>query len=202
MLRVSLAIDHAVVRWALARALAVESDLEIAGTGPVAGMLARIAGERPQVVLVDPTTSETTRFDLLAELARLDHAPFVIVISSHEQPSYLARVIGTGIHGLVSPSSDPAQLLDTIHAVSRGELRLPPVPRLAGSGDLVHSLTGRELQVMEMIARGMTNREISEHLGISVKTFDTHRGHVLKKLGLRNNSELTRFAVRHGHVVT
>jgi two-component system response regulator NreC len=53
---------------------------------------------------------------------------------------------------------------------------------------------------MEMLARGMTNREIAEHLNISVKTVDTHRGHVLKKLTLRNNSELTRFAVKNGYV--
>ena len=53
---------------------------------------------------------------------------------------------------------------------------------------------------MEMLSRGLTNREIAEHLQISIKTVETHRGHVLKKLGLRNNSELTRFAVRHGYV--
>jgi DNA-binding NarL/FixJ family response regulator len=62
------------------------------------------------------------------------------------------------------------------------------------------ALTAREQQVMEMLARGLTNREIAEHLQISIKTVDTHRGHVLKKLGLRNNSELTRFAVKHGYV--
>ena len=62
------------------------------------------------------------------------------------------------------------------------------------------ALTQREHQVMEMLARGMTNREIAEKLEISIKTVDTHRAHVLKKLDLRNNSELTRFAVKHGYV--
>jgi DNA-binding CsgD family transcriptional regulator len=61
-------------------------------------------------------------------------------------------------------------------------------------------LTARQLQMMDMLARGMTNREIAEHLDISIKTVDTHRGHVLKKLGLRNNAELARFAVKHGYV--
>lgn len=61
-------------------------------------------------------------------------------------------------------------------------------------------LTPREAQVMELLARGLTNREVAEHLDIGLKTVDTHRGHVLKKLRLRNNSELTRFAVKHGYV--
>lgn len=67
------------------------------------------------------------------------------------------------------------------------------------AADPASALTAREQQVMEMLARGMTNREIAEHLEISMKTVDSHRGHVLKKLGLRNNSELTLFAVKHGY---
>jgi two-component system, NarL family, invasion response regulator UvrY len=62
------------------------------------------------------------------------------------------------------------------------------------------SLSKRELEVMCFLASGMTNREIAEQLGISVKTIDTHRGHLLKKLQLRNNSDITRFAIRHGLV--
>ena len=98
---------------------------------------------------------------------------------------------------------EPKELLESIRAVSRGEQIVPPgVEQLLASGDghPASALTARELQVMEMLSRGMTNREIAEHLDISIKTVDTHRGHVLKKLGLRNNSELTRFAVKHGYV--
>jgi DNA-binding NarL/FixJ family response regulator len=86
--------------------------------------------------------------------------------------------------------------------VSRGEQIIPPgAEQLLGGGEHpAGALTAREQQVMEMLSRGLTNREIAEHLAISIKTVDTHRGHVLKKLGLRNNSELTRFAVKHGYV--
>jgi DNA-binding NarL/FixJ family response regulator len=70
----------------------------------------------------------------------------------------------------------------------------------AGDGHPAAALTRREMQVMEMIARGLTNREIARDLDVSVKTIDTHRGHVLKKLALRNNAELARFAVRHGYI--
>jgi DNA-binding NarL/FixJ family response regulator len=103
----------------------------------------------------------------------------------------------------VNKAVEPDQLLAAIRAVSRGEQVIPPgVEQLIASGDghPASALTARESQVMEMLARGLTNREIAEHLAISIKTVDTHRGHVLKKLGLRNNSELTRFAVKHGYV--
>jgi len=66
--------------------------------------------------------------------------------------------------------------------------------------DPLGSLSKRELEVLCFLAGGMTNREIAQQLGISVKTIDTHRGHVLKKLRLRNNSDITRFAIRHGFV--
>ena len=78
---------------------------------------------------------------------------------------------------------------------------IPPgiEPLLAsGDGHPASALTAREQQVMEMLGRGMTNREIAEHLEISIKTVDTHRGHVLKKLRLRNNSDITRFAIQNG----
>src|SRR6185369_9793189 len=98
---------------------------------------------------------------------------------------------------------EPDELLAAIRAVSRGERVTPPgVEELLAAGDTdpASALTARELEVMQMLSRGLTNREIAEKLNISIKTVDTHRGHVLKKLGLRNNSELTRFAVKHGYV--
>jgi two-component system, NarL family, invasion response regulator UvrY len=113
------------------------------------------------------------------------------------------RAIAAGAHGYVHKGGQPEDLLAAIHAVARGERVVPPhIEQLlaSGDGDPARSLTARELQVMEMLARGLTNREIAEHLGISGKTVDTHRGHVLKKLGVRNNSELTTFAVKHGFI--
>jgi DNA-binding NarL/FixJ family response regulator len=125
------------------------------------------------------------------------------VLTWHTEPSYASRAIAAGAHGYVNKSVAPQALLDAIRAVSRGEQVIPAgVEQMLGSGSEhpASALTAREQQVMEMLSRGMTNREIAEHLQISIKTVDTHRGHVLKKLGLRNNSELTRFAVKHGYV--
>ena len=126
------------------------------------------------------------------------------MLTWHTEPSYAARAIAAGAHGYRQQGGRARRSCWTaIRAVSRGEQVIPPgVEQLLAPGDghPASALTAREQQVMEMLARGMTNREIAEHLEISIKTVDTHRGHVLKKLGLRNNSELTRFAVKHGYV--
>jgi DNA-binding NarL/FixJ family response regulator len=204
MIRLALAEDHTIVRWALREALSKADDIEVVGeAGTAAETLAMIQNVKPDVLLLDITLPDRSGFDVLAELRNIETAPLVVVLTWHTEPSYAARAIAGGAHGYVNKSVDPKELLEAIRAVSRGEQIVPPgVEQMLASGDghPASALTAREQQVMEMLARGLTNREIAEHLDISIKTVDTHRGHVLKKLGLRNNSELTRFAVKHGYV--
>lgn len=204
MIRLAIAEDHTIVRWALREALGKADDIEVVGeAGTAAETLEMIKRERPDVLLLDITLPDRSGFDVLTEMRSIETAPLVVVLSWHTEPSYAARAISGGAHGYVNKSVEPEQLLAAIRAVSRGEQVIPPgVEQMIATGDghPASALTAREQQVMEMLARGMTNREIAEHLEISIKTVDTHRGHVLKKLGLRNNSELTRFAVKHGYV--
>ena len=136
-------------------------------------------------------------------MRQLDTAPPALVLTWHTEPSYVARAISAGAQGYLYKGSEPEKLLEAIRAVARGERVVPPgtdEALAAGEGLPASSLTARERQVMELLALGLTNREIAERLAISTKTVDTHRAHVLKKLGVRNNSELTTFAVRHGFI--
>lgn len=204
MIRLAIAEDHTIVRWALKEALGKADDIEVVGeAGNAAETLEMVKRDRPEVLLLDITLPDKSGFDVLSELRLLETAPLVIVLTWHTEPSYAARAIAAGAHGYLTKSVEPDALLAAIRAVSRGEQVIPPGTEqllAAGDGHPASALTAREQQVMEMLGRGMTNREIAEHLEISIKTVDTHRGHVLKKLGLRNNSELTRFAVKHGYV--
>jgi two-component system invasion response regulator UvrY len=203
MIRIAIAERHGIVRWALRQALANVPDFEIVGdAGTVEQTLSLIASSKPDVLVLDLALPDHTGFDLLAALQRQAASPSVVVISSQDD-QHAARAILAGAHGFVDGSSGPDQLIDAIRTVSRGEQVIPATvqPLLAaGVQPGASVLTHRELQVMEMLARGMTNREVAEHLEISPKTVDTHRGHVMKKLGLRNNADLTRFAVKHGYV--
>jgi two-component system invasion response regulator UvrY len=204
MIRVAIAEEHTIMRWALREALAKIQDLEVVGeAGTVEDTLAMIRNARPDVLLLDTVLSDRTGFDALSAIREIETGPLIIMLGAQTEPSYAARAIAAGAHGYVGKSAEPEKLLDGIRAVVRGEQVIPPgVERLVdvGNGHPASALSAREHQVMEMLARGMTNREIAEHLEISIKTVDTHRGHVLKKLGLRNNSDLTRFAVKHGYV--
>ena len=203
MIRLGIAEDHTIVRWALREALGKAEDIEVVGeAGTAAETLEMVKNAHPDVLLLDITLPDRSGFEVLNDLRPMDSAPLVVVLTWHTEPSYAARAIAAGAHGYVNKSVDPDALLAAIRAVSRGEQVIPPgVEELLAQGDghPASALTAREQQVMEMIARGMNNREIAEQLEISIKTVDTHRGHVLKKLGLRNNSELTRFAVKHGY---
>jgi DNA-binding NarL/FixJ family response regulator len=204
MIRVVLAEEHRIVRWALAEALAKEADIEVVGEADtVQQALELVQRVKPDIVILDTSMPDHSGFDLLAALRHLEAGPLIIVFAPHTAVSYAARAIAAGAHAYLDKNVEPEAVVEAIRAVQRGDQVIPPgVDALlaAGDGHPASALTARELQVMEMLARGMTNREIAEDLQISVKTVDTHRGHVLKKLGLRNNSELTRFAVKHGYV--
>jgi two-component system invasion response regulator UvrY len=204
MIRLGLAEDHTIVRWALKEALGKAEDIEVVGeAGTAAETLEMIKRDRPDVLLLDLSLPDRSGYDIMNELRNIETAPLVVVLTWHTEPSYASRAIAAGAHGYLNKGVTPQDLLSAIRAVSRGEQVIPPDAEAfiaAGDGHPASALTAREQQVMEMLARGMTNREIAEHLEISIKTVDTHRGHVLKKLGLRNNSELTRFAVKHGYV--
>lgn len=202
MIRVALAEEQRIARWALREALGKDPELEIvAEAGTVEETIAMAREARPDVLVLDTDLGDHAGFDLLAEIRRLEDRP-IVVLTARTEPSYAARAISAGATGYVSKAEPPERLLDAIRAASRGEQVLPPgVAELLAIGE-VHAagaLTGREQQVMEMLARGMTNREIALALAISIKTVDTHRSHILKKLGVRNNSELTRFALKHGY---
>ncbi len=204
MIRLAIAEDHTIVRWALREALGRADDIEVVGeSGTASDTLTMVNTVKPDVLLLDLSLPDRSGFDVLSELRTIETAPLVVVLTWHAEPTYAARAVALGAHGYVHKAVEPEALLHAIRAVARGEQVIPPgVEELIATGDghPASALTAREQQVMEMLSRGLTNREIAEQLQISIKTVDTHRGHVLKKLNLRNNSELTRFAVKHGYV--
>lgn len=192
MIRIVIAEENAVVRWALREAFAEVPDMHVVGVAAtVDETVTLVESQRPDVALLDVACSD-------AALARLGEATLVVVFGLHATPADAARVIAAGVRGFIPRSSSPEELLAGIRAVGRGE-RVIPAGALE-TGELPHpSLTPRELQVMQLLGRGMSTREVAAYLGIKVKTVDTHRAHIFEKLAVRNASELTRYAVKHGY---
>ena len=207
MIRVLIVCDRALVRGGLRRMLEGNPDLVVSDeAASPAEALSRLAEAPCDVAVVEFAMPIKEGLDAVAELCRDASAPRVIVLAGHADQQQAQGALDAGARGFLSKDADAAELVEAIRAVESGATYVSPETGVPG-GDVVAAaaapigtLSKRELEVMCFLASGMTNREIAEQLGISVKTIDTHRGHLLKKLQLRNNSDITRFAIRHGLV--
>jgi two-component system response regulator NreC len=203
MIRVVIAEDHTLIREALVRMLSASRRIDVVGqaaTGTEA--VNQVSRLRPDVLLLDVSMPEKDGLAALADLAALETSTKTIILTMHEDEAHGVRAIRGGAAGYVKKSANLDELLAAIERVHRGERVIPEEVEAAlgkkRSDHPAQVLSSREFQVMEYLAAGKTNREIAEMLAISVKTVDTHRGHVLKKLRLRNHSDITRFAIQHG----
>ncbi len=203
MIRVVIAEDHTLIREALVRMLEESKKIDVVGQAATgAEAIAMVARHRPDVLLLDVTMPEKDGIQALAELSAVDVPTRTIMLTMHEDEAHGVRAIRAGAAGYVKKSANIDELLDAIDRINRGEQVVPAEIEAAlarkRSEHPAQILSQREFQVMSYLAAGKTNREIAELLTISVKTVDTHRGHVLKKLRLRNNSDITRFAIQNG----
>jgi len=207
MIRVLLADDHSIVRAGLCRIVEESGDMTVvaeAADGKAAILQARKTA--PDVAVIDISMPE---FDGLEVTARLrDEIPDlpVIILTMHEEEQYVVRAIEAGAMGYITKKSAPQQLVKAIRKVLAGKRYLSPeateslvlrVARGAKGQSPLDSLSNRELQVMKQLALGNTNREIAAAYNISIKTVDTYRLRLLKKLNLRNNADISRFAIQN-----
>jgi len=164
--------------------------------------------QQPDVLLLDITMPVKDGIQATTEINQLDVTTRILILSMHTDEQYALRTLRAGASGFISKGARLEELIKAITDVRDGTRYLPEhiaksfaEKHIQPDSDkpLAESLSNREFQVMKYLAGGMTNREIAKILHISVKTVDTHRGHVLKKLKLRNNSDITRFAIQHGY---
>ena len=162
---------------------------------------------RPDVAVVDISMPGLDGLEVISRLqAEMPDLP-VLVLTMHEEDQYVIRAISAGAMGYITKRSAPEQLVKAIRQIREGRRFLSPeaaeslalhVSRGDRAQTPLESLSNRELQVLRALAQGRTNREIAETYHISVKTVDTYRFRLLKKLQLRNNADLSRFAIQHG----
>ncbi len=201
--RIAIAAEHPLVATMLRTMLGQEAGAEIVIVTPLRGAAPAVLAAMPDFVMIE-TGAATPAFDLVATLVRECTRCRIAALLLDEDADLAARYVRAGAQGVFLGSTTPEELTGGVRAIARGEMVAPPQVISLLSSDTAQAssleLSSREFQVLERLAQGWTNREIAEQLNISIKTVDTHRGHVLKKLRLRNNSDLTRFAVKHGYV--
>lgn len=201
--RVLLVDDHDLLRAGLRSRLEQEPDLEVVGDADSAERAVLLARAlQPDLVLLDLLLPRTTGFDAIPEIAKVAPDARVIIVSSQTAPSSVRRALTAGAAGYVPKRASDRELITAIHQVSSGSRYVDPELGAALVVDKVSSdlddLSEREREVLQLLALGYTNQEIGKKLYISVRTVDTHRAHIMRKLGLDTRAELVLFALAHG----
>jgi DNA-binding NarL/FixJ family response regulator len=201
--------DHPVVRRGLRSLLDVADGIAVAGEaaeGPAA--LALAESLRPDVVLLDLKLPGMDGLEVLGALAGSPDPRFagirVLVLTSATDPARARQAVRAGAAGIVYKDIDPDALVRAIRAVHDGHLLLAPEAAAAvadGGPRLRDPLTGREREVLALIADGKSNREIARRLNVAEKTVKAHVSSVLAKLGVQDRTQAAVYAVRHGEGV-
>ena len=213
MLKCILVVDdHAVVRSGLMSLLNGKHNMEVIGEaadGEEGIQAAQLL--RPDVVLMDLNMPHgMDGLTATAELKRLMPDMAVLVLTMHDDDEYLFRAIHAGASGYILKSAPHEELLIAIRSVAAGDAYLYPTATKRLMSEYIErlkhgentgtyeSLSEREKEVLALIAKGFSNKEIAEQLIISVKTVESHKSNVMEKLGLKTRPELVKFAVKKG----
>lgn len=211
MIRLLLADDHTMLRESMATALRASGDCTVvaeAGDGVTA--IEQALATRPDVAIVDISMPRLNGIEVVRRLSAELPKTRVLVLTMHEEDEYVLHVVRAGAAGYLLKHAATAELLKAVRELAAGGVHFGPYAAkvLADQvqqpqrlpADPYGELSAREREVLHLMADGLTTKEISKKLEISVKTAENHRGRVLAKLGLRNSAELVRYAMRKGLV--
>lgn len=210
-IRVLLADDHAIVREGVKMILAKEPDFEVVGEAQDGRQaLELVERMKPNVVVMDLSMPEMGGIEATQQVKERYAGVNVIALTMHEDESYVFKLLRAGASGYVLKRAAAQDLVQAVRAAAKGEAFLyPSVARKVVEDYLKRvetgeererydGLTEREKEILTHIAQGLSNQQIAQKLYISIKTVQTHRAHILEKLGLHDRTELVRYAIRKG----
>lgn len=199
--------DHPIVRQGLVQLIDQEPDLKVCGeAADVKEARAGLSRMQPDIVILDLSLRDSDGLELVKDIrARYETLP-VLVLSMHDESIYAERLLSAGANGYIMKQAASDQLLAAVRRVLAGGIYVSErvgasmIERFAVSGrvkssDPIDRLSNRELQVLNLIGRGKTTREIAENLNLSIKTVESHRQRIKKKLNLNTAPQLVQFAV-------
>ena len=209
MIRVLLVDDHTLVREGLSQLLNAEDDIEVVGeTGSGRAALQLCDELDPDVVLLDYVLEDSDGLETTSRLVAQKSRARILVLTMYANEEYATRLLRAGASGFLVKGACTDELLHAVRAVAARRTYVTPsiqekmIARIGQpQADLPEGvLSNRELQVLIRLARGFSTREVADELGISRSTAESHRAKVLEKLNLRNNADMTRFAIKRGLV--
>jgi len=200
--------DHPVVRHGLAQLINQECDLEVCAQAENATeTMTAVAAHPPDVVVLDLSLGENSGLAVIKELRGVLPDLPILILSMHDEFLYAERALRAGANGYIMKEEATSKVIEAIRRVLRGEIHVSErmATRLLGKmvtgaspevRSPVETLSDRELEVFEMIGRGLKTHDIAERLHISPKTVEAHRGNIKAKLKLKNSIELLQYATQ------
>lgn len=206
--RILLVEDHPIVREGLKLVLQMSGEFEVcAECADPPGALHALDACKPDAAIVDLSLQGASGLDLIKNLRALGHQLPILVLSVNDEALYAERALKAGAQGYLMKEEKSDRLLDALRHILAGEIhvsegvsarmigRMVSHPRTpAGTG--VDALSDRELEIFDRIGHGETTMEIAHNLNVSVKTVETHRSHIRRKIGVRSGHELVHYAIR------
>lgn len=199
--------DHPIVRQGLIQLINAESDLDVCGdAASVDEALDLLETAEPNVVILDLSLPDSDGLELLKKIRKENRHLPVLVLSMHDESMYAERLLSAGANGYIMKQAAADQLLIALRRVLAGGVYVSEglgalmIERISGDGrrataNPIERLSNRELQVLNLIGQGRTTREVAETLNLSVKTVESHRQRIKKKLNLQTSAQLVKFAV-------
>lgn len=206
-IRVALADDHTLVRAGIRSLLEGIAGVQVVGEASTGEEALELAAGNPDVLLLDITMKDMSGLEVAERVRVRQPAVKVLILSMHSSEEYVLQALRAGAAGYLLKDAATAELELALHAVLRGETWLSPaVSRQVVDGYLqrvggqpaAEPLTPRQREVLRMIARGRTTKEIAFELNLSVKTVETHRAQIMERLAIRDVAGLVRYAMRTG----
>jgi two-component system response regulator NreC len=207
VIRAVVVDDHAVVRSGIKLLLDRERDIDVVGeAGSAKDAIFTVRALKPDVILLDVVMPGESGIEVLPKLLKESAETKVLVLSMQDDPSYVREAFAAGASGYVLKEAADEEVVAAVREIADGGRYVHPAlgarmvtaeaeARAAAEAD---PLSEREREVLRLLALGHTNQEIAKMLYISVRTAETHRAHIMQKLGFSTRAELVRYALSHG----
>ena len=198
--RILLADDHPLTLSGLAEALDARAGFEVVGRAENGiSAIAMIKSQKPDCAVLDLTMPGATGLEVVIETRRWQIDTKFVIVTGTGTPNVLRELVRADVNGIFLKNAPVSEICDGIARVASGETVVSDTAqKILEAAEETDNLTSRELEVLQAIARGMTNQAASEALGISIKTIDTHRTNLMRRLGVRSTATLLVRAMRDG----
>jgi DNA-binding NarL/FixJ family response regulator len=205
--RILIVEDHPIFRMGLADLIQQENDLLVCGAAEDVNSACKALAElQPDLVIIDLSLKKSNGFELLHKVKAIDNKLPVLVLSMHDEKIHAERCLCAGARGYINKKEASESVIKAIRHILKGNIFLSENMTAAilnkfqnKPSDLalapLETLTGRELEVFDLIGRGMVSADIARQLHVSIKTIGTHKERIKEKLGVKHSAELVRYAV-------